>query len=65
MVEHYEQLPEDKGFPTIDDMVRWQKAFDDLVPGGNAGKLIGFRVAHTGEVMGICRLKGETDLALA
>ena len=61
MAEHYEELPKGKGFPTTGDMARWQKAFDDLVPGGNAGELIGFRVADTGEVMGICRLKGGTD----
>ena len=61
MVEHYEQLPEGKGFPTPEDMARWRKAFDDLVPGGNAGELIGLRVADTGEVMGICRLKGKTN----
>ena len=61
MVEHYEQLPEGRGFPTPGDMARWQKTFDDLVPGGNAGNLIGFRVADTGEIMGICRLKGEAN----
>lgn len=59
MVEHYELLPEEKGFPTVEDMRRWQKAFEDMVPGGNAGELLGFRLADTGELMGICRLKPE------
>ena len=61
MVEHYEQLPAGRGFPSCEDMLRWQRAFDELVPAGNAGELIGFRVAETGEVLGICRLKGEAN----
>lgn len=61
MAEHFEELPIGKGFPTADDMRRWQKTFDELIPGGNAGELVGFRIADTGELMGVCRLKADGD----
>ena len=61
MGEYYEELPKEKGFPTASDMASWRRAFDALVPGGNTAELIGFRMADTGEVMGMCRSKGATD----
>ena len=61
MAEHYEELPERKGFPTSEDMLRWQAAFGNLIPGGNASELIGFRAAKTGEVMAVCRLRSEAN----
>lgn len=59
MAEHLEDAPKGHGFPTLDDMKRWQAAFDAMVPGGNASELVGFRVVDTGELMAICRLKGK------
>ena len=61
MAEHYEELPAGKGFPTPEDMERWQIAFDELIPGGNASELIGFMRTDDGHLMGICRLKCESN----
>jgi hypothetical protein len=58
MAEHLEEIPEGRGFPTLDDIKRWQAAFDALVPGGNNSELLGFRIVDTGELMAICRFKG-------
>jgi hypothetical protein len=57
MAEHLEEIPKEAGLPTLDDMKRWQAAFDATVPGGNASELVGFRIVETGELMAICRLK--------
>ena len=57
MAEHLEDVPKGRGLPTIDDMKRWQAAFDAIVPGGNASELVGFRIVDTGDLMAICRRK--------
>ena len=59
MADHYQQLPDNAGFPTADDMKRWQKTFDDLIPGGNAAELVGFKMTDDGHLMGVCKLKSK------
>jgi hypothetical protein len=61
MAEYLEDVPEGRGFPTLDDMKRWQAAFAAMLPGGNASELVGFRIVDTGELMAICRLKGKGE----
>jgi hypothetical protein len=59
MVEHLEDIPKGRGFPTLEEMKRGQAAFDALVPGGNASELVGFKIVDTGELMAICRRKRD------
>ena len=59
MAKHYQQLPDNVGFPNAADMKRWQEVFDDLVPGGNTAELVGFEMSDDGQLMGVCTLKGK------
>lgn len=60
MVDHYEELPDGMGFPTIADVRQWQVLFEKAVPGGNDAELIGFKFADA-HVLGICRNKDGSD----
>lgn len=60
MAEHLEELPEGVGFPTADDIRRWQQLFDKSVPGGNSAELIGFKFAD-GHLFGVCQIKDDPN----
>ena len=57
MAEYCVQLPDDKRFPTVEDMHGWQKAYDELIPSDRKNELIGFKIVETGQLMGVCRGK--------
>jgi hypothetical protein len=50
-------MPKGRGFPTLEEMKRWQAAFDAMVPGGNASELVVFKIVDTGELMATRRRK--------